>query len=462
MKKWFRYIFLTTILMIIGYSGVDAKECKYNDGKNAVTITTNATAQGYANAKITKFDGKNKNNGESLLNADGYSWSESNCPQYVLVKYTSGINGASVWGVDTKDMAQTIASSKKLNSKNYAILSTSDASNVSTAASGVEGADLTCAYKTNNGTITCSISVGDSFSKCAVNVNRTTLGENAKLPIGNFEVDTDNDGIRDTLTCPKNIYYEASGGVNGNVYNNFSGANTKTENNIEATLSEKTADVKVNQSIIECPYGDLTLRIDTSAKTIKGINKNCSGGEATLNFNYNDYVAAKKNNKSCFEGVYKKRPSSNTDKSCTYSLKDESTNTEKYDVIEYDRYNNLTDANGDKIDNDSSSSNGKDNNYGTFSCDNSSETIKLLKQVYTMLRYLIPVLIIGLSIVDFVKVVANGEDKAFKEAWNKFIKRIIVGIIILILPALLAFIIKLSGVAGMYGIDENNIFCIFD
>ena len=90
-----------------------------------------------------------------------------------------------------------------------------------------------------------------------------------------------------------------------------------------------------------------------------------------------------------------------------------------------------------------------------------SETIKLLKQVYRLLRYLIPVLIIGLSIVDFIKVVANGEDKVFKEAWSKFVKRLIIGIVILLVPVLLGFIIKLSGVINAYGIDENNIFCIF-
>lgn len=97
----------------------------------------------------------------------------------------------------------------------------------------------------------------------------------------------------------------------------------------------------------------------------------------------------------------------------------------------------------------------------TLTCDDASETIKLLKQVYRLLRYLIPVLIIGLSIVDFIKVVANGEDKVFKEAWSKFVKRLIIGIVILLVPVLLGFIIKLSGVINAYGIDENNIFCIF-
>lgn len=94
-------------------------------------------------------------------------------------------------------------------------------------------------------------------------------------------------------------------------------------------------------------------------------------------------------------------------------------------------------------------------------CEDLGETGKLIRQIYNLLKYLIPVVVIGLSIVDFLKVVLNGEEKVFKEAWTKFIKRIIIGVIILILPAILSLLINLSGVLDNYGIDKNNIFCIF-
>lgn len=94
-------------------------------------------------------------------------------------------------------------------------------------------------------------------------------------------------------------------------------------------------------------------------------------------------------------------------------------------------------------------------------CDDAPETITLIKQIYNILRFLIPVIIIGLSIVDFLKVLLNGEEKVYKTAWSKFVKRIIIGIIILILPIILSFIINLSGAIGNYNIDANNIFCIF-
>lgn len=98
---------------------------------------------------------------------------------------------------------------------------------------------------------------------------------------------------------------------------------------------------------------------------------------------------------------------------------------------------------------------------GVSLCDNISETGKLLRQAYNLLKYLIPVLVIVLSIVDFLKVVISGEEKIFKESWTKFVKRIIIGIIILILPAILSLVINLSGVLDNYDINKNDIFCIF-
>lgn len=92
---------------------------------------------------------------------------------------------------------------------------------------------------------------------------------------------------------------------------------------------------------------------------------------------------------------------------------------------------------------------------------NGNNTIKLLRQIYGLIRYLIPVLVIGLSIVDFLKVLLSEEEKVYKEAWSKFVKRLIIGIVILILPIILSFIINLSGVLNNYDIDKNNIFYIF-
>ena len=105
-----------------------------------------------------------------------------------------------------------------------------------------------------------------------------------------------------------------------------------------------------------------------------------------------------------------------------------------------------------------------DRNY-LNGCTDLGETLTLLKQIYTFLRYMIPVLIIVLSIVDFIKVVASGDDKNYKTAYNRFIKRIIVGIVILLLPFILSLLIRISGIATDTGIDTSSyktLFCIFE
>ena len=62
------------------------------------------------------------------------------------------------------------------------------------------------------------------------------------------------------------------------------------------------------------------------------------------------------------------------------------------------------------------------------------------------------------SLVDFIKVVSTGDDKDYKTAWNKFIKRIIVGIVILLVPVLVSALINISGIANAE--EANSLICI--
>lgn len=74
------------------------------------------------------------------------------------------------------------------------------------------------------------------------------------------------------------------------------------------------------------------------------------------------------------------------------------------------------------------------------------ETIKLVQQIYNIIKILIPVLIIALSVVDFFKVILISDDKNYKSAWDKFIKRLIIGIIFFLVPIIVSFILKYSGI----------------
>ncbi len=83
----------------------------------------------------------------------------------------------------------------------------------------------------------------------------------------------------------------------------------------------------------------------------------------------------------------------------------------------------------------------KDDNYPITS----GETIKLIKQIYNIIKIIIPVLIIGLSIVDFLKVILISDDKNYKSAWDKFTKRLIIGVIFFLVPLLVSFLLNISG-----------------
>ncbi len=70
----------------------------------------------------------------------------------------------------------------------------------------------------------------------------------------------------------------------------------------------------------------------------------------------------------------------------------------------------------------------------------------LLKQILSFIRFLAPILIIGLSIIDFIKATASQDDSEIKKAANKLVKRMVIGTIIFILPTLLELIFYLAGI----------------
>jgi len=74
------------------------------------------------------------------------------------------------------------------------------------------------------------------------------------------------------------------------------------------------------------------------------------------------------------------------------------------------------------------------------------ETLKIVKRIYDIIKILIPVLIIILSTVDFLKVIMYDDEKNYKSAFDKLVKRLVVGVVFFLLPILVSFIIKYSGI----------------
>ena len=65
-----------------------------------------------------------------------------------------------------------------------------------------------------------------------------------------------------------------------------------------------------------------------------------------------------------------------------------------------------------------------------------------------MFWLIVPLLIVILSVVYFLKVVVADDEKNYKAAWDKFVKRLIIGVIFFAVPLLVSFILKYSGISN--------------
>lgn len=83
---------------------------------------------------------------------------------------------------------------------------------------------------------------------------------------------------------------------------------------------------------------------------------------------------------------------------------------------------------------------------GTLYCNIFGEnTWKYVKSLYKIIKICIPFLIIILGMLDFMKVLLSGEQKDMKLAGQRFMKRIIAGVVLLLIPVLLKFLFNVIG-----------------
>ena len=76
------------------------------------------------------------------------------------------------------------------------------------------------------------------------------------------------------------------------------------------------------------------------------------------------------------------------------------------------------------------------------------KTACFFSKIYNLLKILVPLLVIVLSIVDFLRVLFLSDDKNYKEAYSKLIKRVIIGIVIFLVPVLISLVINLAGMGN--------------
>ena len=72
----------------------------------------------------------------------------------------------------------------------------------------------------------------------------------------------------------------------------------------------------------------------------------------------------------------------------------------------------------------------------------------ILNEVFTAIKVCVPILCVVLISIDMLSAVTYGDEKNMKDAQNKAIKRIIIGIVIFFIPTLVNLLLKWIGLAS--------------
>ncbi len=98
---------------------------------------------------------------------------------------------------------------------------------------------------------------------------------------------------------------------------------------------------------------------------------------------------------------------------------------------------------------------GVDADIGKLQCSELTEGTfgSILKEILSFIRFIVPILILAMSIKDYVGAIASQDQSAIKKSSTLLVKRLILGVIIFVLPTLLDFVLKIAGVeCGMSGL----------
>lgn len=89
-------------------------------------------------------------------------------------------------------------------------------------------------------------------------------------------------------------------------------------------------------------------------------------------------------------------------------------------------------------------------------CDNFSVLLNIASYIFTILQWVIPILLILLITVDVLKALIANDEKAVKAATSKALKRVLYGVIIFFIPILVKLIFKVVDSASIEGYKTDN------
>ena len=108
----------------------------------------------------------------------------------------------------------------------------------------------------------------------------------------------------------------------------------------------------------------------------------------------------------------------------------------------------------------SSEADNSSNNNGTLTCDyifgsytNPEDFGFYLAKLLEIIKFAGPILVVVMTIVDLIKVLANGKNDELTKLGVKTLKRLIYAIMLFIIPSLLDWTFKLVGIYGVCGIS---------
>lgn len=71
-----------------------------------------------------------------------------------------------------------------------------------------------------------------------------------------------------------------------------------------------------------------------------------------------------------------------------------------------------------------------------------------IKQAMQLIKFAVPIIIIALAVIDFVKAMSAQKQEELKNAANKLVKRMIIGAIIFLLPSIIDMLLDIAGITS--------------
>lgn len=81
-----------------------------------------------------------------------------------------------------------------------------------------------------------------------------------------------------------------------------------------------------------------------------------------------------------------------------------------------------------------------------------ASTAYLLQQIFTVMKFAAPVLVLAFSVMDFIKAVTSQDKDMLAKATKRTLIRFIIGLIVFVVPYILDFAFELFGWYGTCGI----------